>query len=363
MFRSPLTSFSTFSTLSAAVSLVACSSGASGSSGTFNAPPTAGDDSSSGGTVSDVTTDPGDGSDTESATTLASSTTDEPAATSSSTSTGDDLPTGGALLEWSIDANTIDYGSIPVDEAVTTAVVLENVGGSTATSMATGLIAGDYSFPGGYPGTDGDCGTELAPGETCRLDLRFGPTRVGPTQSELVLQYYDGVNTGAPIETETLALVGAGQGESDNLLINGDAEGGSLDPWFGVVNWQLSDQAFGGNASFQPAGAFGVTTLEQEVSVAPWNDETAVAGLRYRVRARARSEGVHPYGISINTQGGNNYVAIANGTETGWTLIEHTAELPLEATDFTVRLECNNGFEAGPCDVLFDDVMLQMVYP
>ncbi len=362
MFRSPLTLLSTFLAVPAALSLVACSSGASGSSGTFNAPPTAGDDSSSGGTTSEVTTDPSDGSDTESATTLPGSTTDEPEVTSS-TSTGEDLPGGPALLEWSIDGNAIDYGSIPVDESTTTAIVLENVGGSTATSMATGLIAGDYSFPGGYPGTDGDCGTELAPGETCRLDLRFGPTRVGPTQSELVLEYYDGINLGAPIETETLALVGAGQGESDNLLVNGDAEGGSLDPWFGVVNWQLSEQAFGGSASFQPAGAFGLTTLEQVVSLAPWNDETAVTGLRYRVRARARSEGVHPYGVSINTQGGNNYVAIANGTETGWTLIEHAAELPLDATDFTVRLECNNGFEAGACDILFDDVTLQMVYP
>ena len=245
MFRSPLTLLSTSLALPAAALLLACSSGASGSSGTFNAPPTTGDDFGS-STSGNVTTDSSDGSDAE--TSLPGSTTDEPDGTTGSTSTGEDLPGGPAVLEWSIDGNTIDYGSIPVDESTTSAIVLENVGGSTATSIATGLITGDYSFPGGYPGNDGDCGTELAAGETCRLDLRFGPTRVGPTQSELVLEYYDGVNLGAPIETEALTLVGAGQGESDNLLINGNAEDGSVEPWsvgFGQANWQISEQAFG----------------------------------------------------------------------------------------------------------------------
>ena len=107
-----------------------------------------------------------------------------------------------------------------------------------------------------------------------------------------------------------------------------------------------------------------MTSLEQTISLASWNDETAVAGLRYRVRARARSEGEHTYRVFINTQGGNNYEPVANGTETAWNLIEHSAELPVGATDFIVRLECaNGGFEAGPCNILFDDVTLQMVYP
>lgn len=360
MFRSPLTLISTFLALPSAALLVACSSGASGSSGTFNAPPTTTDDGGSSSTGG-VTT----GSDDGSGTTLPGTTTEEPQGTTG-TSTGEDLPGGPALLEWSIDGDAIDYGSIPVDESTTTTIVLENVGGSTATSLATGLIAGDFSFPGGYPGTDGDCGTELPAGETCRLDLRFGPTRVGPTQSQLVLEYYDGVNLGSPIDTAPLALVGAGQGESENLLINGDAEDGSVEPWsvgFGQANWQVSEQSFGGSFSFEPTGAIAVTSLEQTISVDTWNDETAVPGLRYRVRARARSAG-HTYRVFINTQGGNNYEPVANGTDAEWNLIEYAAELPVAATEFIVRLECaNGGFEAGPCDILFDDVTLQMVYP
>ncbi|MCR9165126.1 MAG: hypothetical protein ACE37F_21355 [Nannocystaceae bacterium] len=357
-----MTLISTSSALLAAAFLAACSSGASGSSGTFNAPATSGDDFGSDGSSAPVTSDPtGEGE-----TTLTGSTTLDPEETSSTT-TGEDLPDGAALLQWSIDGNAIDYGSIPVDTSTTTAIVLENVGGSTATSIATGLIAGDFSFPGGYPGTDGDCGTELAPGETCRLDLRFGPTRVGPTQSGLVLEYYDGVNLGAPTQTEALVLAGAGQGESGNLLVNGDAEDGAVAPWvvgFGQANWQISDQAFGGMHAFEPTGAIAVTSLEQTVSLASYNDETTAAGLRYRVRARARSEGEHTYRVFINTQGENNYEPVASGTQTEWTLVEHAAELPVEATEFIVRLECaNGGFAAGPCNILFDDVTLQMVYP
>lgn len=359
MFRSSLTLLSIPLAL-----LFACSSGASGGNGTFNAPPTTGDDLGSGSTSSEMTTGPDDGSET--VTTAAGSTTDEPDHTSG-TSTGEDPPGDPALLEWSIDGDTIDYGSIPVDTSTTTAILVSNVGGRSATSMATGLIVGDFSFPGGFPGTDGDCGTELAAGETCRLDLRFGPTRVGPVQSALVLEYYDGVNLGSPTESEPLTLVGAGQGESNNLLVNGDAEDGSVAPWtvgFGQANWRVSEQSFGGQFAFEPTGAIAVTSLEQSVSLASWNEETTIPGLRYRVRARARSGGEHTYRVFINTQGGDSYESVASGTETAWSLVEHSAELPVTSTEFIVRLECaNGGFEAGPCDILLDDVTLQMVYP
>ncbi|MBV1858111.1 MAG: hypothetical protein KUG77_06835 [Nannocystaceae bacterium] len=356
---------STSFALLGAITLAACSSGTSGNSGTFEAPPTA--------TVSDsvTTSDPPgtSGGDDDTMSFGESSTTDEPTTTASpttaATSTGE-FPDTPALLVWTLDQPTLDYADIPVDNAASSIIVLENVGGHTATSMATDTIPGDFSFPGGYPGTEGTCGTELDAGQTCRLDLRFGPTRVGPVQSSLLIEYYDGVNLGSPTQTEVLTLLGGGQGESANLLLNGDAETGDTEHWnvpAGFASWTTTGSAFGGSFAFTPTGAIVVTSLDQGADLSNWQDETSVPGLRYRVRARARSNtGEHNYRVYIDL--GNDFLPLIDGTATSWTLVEHIDDVPDGAAGATVRIECaNNDFGAGPCDVSFDDIALQLVYP
>jgi hypothetical protein len=360
MLRDPLTLTVRWLTLSGTLLALGCSSGEAGSSGTFNVPPTG-----SAGSASDTTSSDTAVETTDADASSGSSTSSTPADTTS-TSTGD-LPDGAARLEWGLDDDTLDYGAIPVDGSSTNIILVENVGGETATSLATGTIPGDFSFPGGYPGNEGTCGTELGPGETCQLALRFGPTRVGPVQSALVLEYYDGINLGAPTETGPLTLLGGGSGESANLLVNGDAETGTTDPWqvpFGLANWETTGTAFGGDFAFTPTGAIAITALEQTVSLSPWIDETTAAGLRYRVRARARSNGTHIYRVFINFLGGENYIPLANGTLTSWTLLEYADNVPDGVEQATVRIECGNGsFEAGPCEVTFDEVTLQMIWP
>lgn len=345
--------------LTGTLPLLGCSSGASSSNGTFNVPPTTtdGSESDTTGSTSDDPTFATDGS-------TDASTTDAPDL-STTGSSGGDLPDSAAFLEWSVADSALDYGAIPVDDDTSSIVLLENTGGHAATSIATGLIPGPFSFPGGYPGTEGDCGTELGPGESCRLDLRFGPNRVGPVESALVLDYYDGVNLDAPTQTNPLVLRGGGSGESANLLVNGDAETGEVAPWTvpaAMANWQTTDVAYGGMWAFTPTGALTVTALEQTVSLTNWNDDVAVSGLRYRVRARARSNGEHTYRVFINF--GDDYESLAEAENTSWTLVEEADLLPLDAEQVVVRIECANGlFSAGPCDVQFDDVTLQLVYP
>lgn len=367
MIREPLilisTSFALLGGLT--LTLAACSSGASGSDGAFDAPAT-----TTGGEP--VTTDntagvSGGGDDT--GTSGESSSTEDPTTatttmtTTSSTGAPGDTP---AQLQWTLEQPSVDYGNIPVDSAASTVIVLENVGEQAATSMATGTIPGDFSFPGGYPGTDGTCGTALDAGETCRLDLRFGPNRIGPVQSSLAIEYYDGINLGVPTQTEVLTLLGAGQGESANLLLNGDAETGNTEDWevpLGLANWTTSGVAFGGAFAFTPTGAFGVAVLDQAIPLGDWRDETSAEGLRYRIRARAQSNnGAHNYRVLIDL--GADFVEQAAGAETSWTLLEHAEVLPPGTTEATVRIECGNGnFGGGPCDVVFDDVTLQLVYP
>lgn len=366
MLREPLTLISTsFALLGGlTLTLAACSSGASGSSGAFDAPA-----STTGGPS--VTTDPTSGTGSgsgETGTPFETSSGDAPttATTATETSATDGVGDGPALLEWTLTRPIVNYGNIPVDGAASTIIELENVGDHAATSIATGTIPGDFSFPGGYPGTEGTCGTELGAGETCRLDLRFGPNRIGPVESSLALEYYDGINLGVPTQTEVLALRGGGQGESANLLLNGGAETGDTESWevpLGFGAWTTSDVAFAGDFSFTTGGAFGVTLLNQTVTLDDWRDETSAEGLRYRVRSRARSNnGDDSYRILIDI--GAGFVELAGGTETAWTLLEHADTLPTGTSEATVRIECgNNQPLGGDCEVLFDEVTLQLVYP
>ncbi|MGH1342233.1 MAG: hypothetical protein ACRBN8_11810 [Nannocystales bacterium] len=355
---------STSFALVGALTLAACSSGTAGNSGTFDpSPSTSQNDTDATATITTGGDDDDTGTSGESSGGIPPTT--ETTVTDGSSSTGDVADTP-ALLQWTLGQPSLDYGDIPVDGAASSLIVLENVGGHTATSMATGTIPGDFSFPGGYPGTEGTCGTELEAGQTCRLDLRFGPTRIGPVQSTLLIEYYDGVNLAAPTTTEALTLLGAGQGESPNLLVNGDAESGNTEHWTvptGLPSWTTTGTAFGGSFAFAPTGAFGVAVLDQSVDLSNWQDDTSIAGLRYRVRARTRTANPdHSYRVYIDL--GDDFVPLVNGSEANWTLVEQANALPLETPEATVRIECaNNVFSGGPCDVVFDDVTLQLVYP
>lgn len=356
MLRAPLSSRFASPLLVYAVSLAACSSGSSGNSGTFSVP-----NPTSGPTTDPESSGEGSGSSSDASDTTGIDDTTTGEVDPATTAPGD----SPAQLVWTIDNAIVDYGNVPVDASTTTIIELENVGDHPATSLVTGTIPGDFSFPGGYPGTDGTCGEMLAPQAKCRLDLRFGPTQVGPVESSLSLEYYDGVDLSAPTMTEALTLRGAGQGESENLLINGDAETGELAPWTvpaGSANWELSETAFGGTYAFTPTGAILVTSLAQTADVSAWQDPTAVPGVQFRVRARVRSLTGHTYRLYVSF--GNSEQSVGNGTQATWNLLEHTGALPVDATSATVRLECaNDEFGAAPCDVLFDDVALQMVYP
>ncbi len=338
-----------------------CSSGASGNSGTFGrTTESAGD---TGTTDGDPTTDPDSGTTRgQGSTTTAAD--DSSTGAESSDTTGSSSE--GARLEWSVAGGVIDYGSIPTGSASSNLIELENVGLQAATSISTATIPGGFSFPGGFPGTDGTCGTELPAGASCLLQLRFGPTQVGPVESSLVLDYYDGVDLSAPTQTSTLTLRGGGQGESANLLQNGDAETGALAPWNWPnlrAGWTITASAFGGSYAFVPSGAFLLTHLQQTVDLSAWNDETAAPGLQYRVRARVRS-GDPDYQYRVYVLFGDEVVLMGGGSESEWTLVETTAMLPEAVEGATVSLECANGAVAGgPCDVTFDEIAFQLVYP
>jgi hypothetical protein len=72
-----------------------------------------------------------------------------------------------------------------------------NTGGGTAISLSSPAMGNGFAYRGGtYPGTNGSCGTTLAPGAACVLDVAFAPTTVGPAASKILLNYTDTPVTG-----------------------------------------------------------------------------------------------------------------------------------------------------------------------
>jgi hypothetical protein len=100
---------------------------------------------------------------------------------------------------------------------------VKNVGSQPATAMADAGALGDgFSYGSGatYPGSQGNCGSSLAPGATCLVSVVFQPPSPGPHASALKLAYND--STGLVSASRTLT----GTGISTALLDISDWQGG-----------------------------------------------------------------------------------------------------------------------------------------
>jgi hypothetical protein len=104
------------------------------------------------------------------------------------------------------DPATYDFGSLSTTGTRTHVFHVENDGGLVATSLAPGLLAAPYAYPGGYPGTGGTCGASLAAGAACTVVVSFAPQTAATFPATLTLGYDDG--TGA--ESASRALTGKG---------------------------------------------------------------------------------------------------------------------------------------------------------
>ncbi|MEM6291673.1 MAG: hypothetical protein AAGA54_10425 [Myxococcota bacterium] len=294
----------------------------------------------------------------------AASSSSTSAAESSSSTSG--IEDGPAVLQWRLNTPAIDFGAIPLEMGATSVVRLENVGGRTATSIDAQPIPGAFSFPGGFPGNDGDCSTDLAAGASCKVQVRFGPQAVGVVQSSVDVVYYDGVDLSAPTEAEPLVLIGGGRGESENLLVNGGAESGLVDPWSAQIFsglWGVVEDAYAGTYAFAPAGVVPqTTTMTQSPSLDDYAEQLSSPGIRYRLRGRARTnDAEHSYSISIGFDAASE--TIVDGNASGWTPLYVEGVIPLGATDVTLQLECNKAELLGSCEARFDNLELHLLYP
>jgi hypothetical protein len=334
---------------------------------------------SSAATIGDVDTqgDSSVGDSTSHATDGGSPTTDpsgEPDGTteaSTATSAGDATgmmvdEDGVAVLELADPPEHADFGPIDLGGSLARGMTITNAGEGVATELA-GSVAAPFEWSGGaYPGLAGDCATELAPGESCEIELVFTPTGLGPFGSELLLEYDDGRSD----QSLSRTLSGQGVGATGNLVVNGDAEQcatAGQDPpgWTqqSGTGWQCSVAAASGDWGFycgyEPeAGTF---ELRQDVDV------SAYAGmeLAFSVMARSYTVGDDEYRIDLVVldELGATVDDWTSGwrTTSSWTAVDRSWAAPASAAVVSVRLLGAKG-GGNWCDAYFDDVVLRASY-
>ena len=108
---------------------------------------------------------------------------------------------------------SLSFGARVVGSTTDGSLTLRNSSGATATNIIPRSLPAGYSFKGGsFPGTGGTCTTTLAPApagtaySSCTLVLQFSPTAEQSYDSNFVIDYNNGVDSGAL----TVNLYGSG---------------------------------------------------------------------------------------------------------------------------------------------------------
>ncbi len=133
-----------------------------------------------------------------------------------------------------------DYGTQAVGASVDHSFTISNTGGVPATSISQNAMAIPFSYKGGsYPGTGGNCGTNLAPGASCSVIITYSPVATGLQSQNFQLDYNDGVTT----QSELISIQGTGADLAFLTITDGplfdfgsQALGSSTDHTFTVAN-------------------------------------------------------------------------------------------------------------------------------
>ncbi len=161
------------------------------------------------------------------------------------------------------DGPTYDYGTHGIATSVNHSFSINNTGESEATAIAFSGLAAPYDFPGGFPGTGGDCGTSLAASSSCTIVIRFSPAAAATFNDQIILDY----NDGAAAQQETRDITGEGIGIA-SLAISEDPSydygtvlvGSNAEHSFTITNsgtGEASSMAFTGlSAPFEFPGGF-----------------------------------------------------------------------------------------------------------
>lgn len=120
--------------------------------------------------------------------------------------------TGTAVAPASLtfsDASPYDFGTIATGATKDKTFTITNGGSYGASALAAATVTAPFAYVGGnYPGSGGNCNTDLAAGASCTIVVRFAPGTTGSASNALTLNY----NNGANVTASTITLQGVAAG-------------------------------------------------------------------------------------------------------------------------------------------------------
>jgi hypothetical protein len=250
---------------------------------------------------------------------------------------------------------------------------LENVGNAAATQMVGLDLERAFAFAGGaYPGPAGTCATDLAPGETCTVEVVVSADVFGPSRAVLAVEYDYGVGRRpAELELRVDRLGGTG-----NLVDNGDAEmlGDPPPGWIELAGdrWAASDDVLGPHSGdghfFAFDGNDNEPVLGQAIDLSAYDEAVASNDLEVSFSAWGRSvnSSEDPFAFVVEYRSSPNAPPLAvfdTGyvTDSDWTEYVDSRVVPVGTTEIRILLRCRLDFGTF-CDAFFDDVVLTLDY-
>ncbi|MEO0335611.1 MAG: choice-of-anchor D domain-containing protein, partial [Pseudomonadota bacterium] len=251
--------------------------------------------------------------------------------------------TGPAVLTIS-EAEPFDFGTRSIGTSFSHLFTVSNTGGDTATNLAVSAIVAPFAFTGGaYPGAGGTCGTSLAAGATCLLEIAFSPTASGVFTDNFDLTYSDGSNN----QTLSKSLTGTGAAIAQIVISDGPTYdygslnvGGTTSHIFTLTNagsvaatainvpslntpFQFTGGSYPGSSGDCGTSLAAAATCQIEIAVSPvtagafseplnvsYNDGSATASATIQLQAT----GVTPALITISETDPFDFGSIATGS-------------------------------------------------
>ncbi|WP_348260872.1 choice-of-anchor D domain-containing protein [Telmatobacter sp. DSM 110680] len=171
-------------------------------------------------------------------------------AASGSTSQSASLQLNAATPALSLNATSIAFGPIVINNATTQTVTMTSTGTAPVTVNAVTVTGSGFTVtPVSLPAT-------LNPGQTMNITMTFDPTATGPATGQLTVSSNSSANS-----TATVAL--SGTGNPHQVLLNWGAPSGTSDPIAGYNIYR----ALGGTTSFAVVNSMDVLTAFTDSNV------------------------------------------------------------------------------------------------
>jgi hypothetical protein len=264
-----------------------------------------------------------------------------------------------------------DFGVVATSSQIAVLFTVTNAGDGEATGLDAVALVAPFMFPGGFPGA-GTCGSSLAAGDSCSLEVAFAPTEVGLHTGTLAVTHDQGPEA-------TCDLAGGGAGQSPNLLVNPGGESAGTPPpgWSNVGPGSWVSGAPSTNVlPFEGAHLLAADegpndldfVLQQDVAVGAWAASIDEDVLRFSFQGYARSllanNNDHLIRVQYIDAGG---AALATwdtawvGTPS-WQAYSDQRIAPANTRTVRVELLCRK-LEGATCDAFFDALDLHAQYP